>query len=602
MILNSPCWVYRENDQAVRATILQQRTSEYYVHYDGLDKRLDEWVPVEAVELIHNPPTSQTHHPDLESEGATRGKKRNRTTGPAAGLTPRSDNTLGAPERSATPQEDDTNSLPNHLPPTLGPSLHTLDQTEAAQQHRALTARRNFDRVNFGHWHIKTWYFSPYPSFDDDADTHTRPRATPEGPGAAAGLSSALPTSASSNNPSAAAGAVSGDATLWVCDRCFKYMREGTAWELHKKTCKIIHPPGKKVYQRGAHTIWEVDGQAERLYCQNLSLFGKLFIDVKTLFFDTEHFMFYILTDADAHRDHFLAYFSQEKVSYDDYNLACIVTLPPYQKHGYGMLLIEFSYELSRRAGKLGTPERPLSDLGLRSYVAFWIAVLVRFFRTITPMPSEDEQAHLGSEADTNVNIQPRHPTITESEVDPYSTTAAAPDQALTPNLDVRRSSTVEHGRSPGSRLVDAFGDVSHHQRPDPDNPESVGPLHRDVRCLLEDIANATHLRPDDIALALREAGLLTKCQRGGQEQNRGVREPSTSPTASRPLTTELPVSGDGDPKNNGLVGSEEAPVESQEPKTSGEVQIVITREMVEALARERRVKPPYLDRAYVLL
>lgn len=30
-------------------------------------------------------------------------------------------------------------------------------------------------------------------------------------------------------------------------------------------------------------------------------------------------------------------------MSYDDYNLACIVVLPPYQKKGYGMLLIEFS-------------------------------------------------------------------------------------------------------------------------------------------------------------------------------------------------------------------------------------------------------------------
>jgi len=38
----------------------------------------------------------------------------------------------------------------------------------------------------------------------------------------------------------------------------------------------------------------------------------------------------------------------QEKVSYDDYNLACIVVLPPYQKKGYGMLMIEFS-ELSSR-------------------------------------------------------------------------------------------------------------------------------------------------------------------------------------------------------------------------------------------------------------
>ena len=62
------------------------------------------------------------------------------------------------------------------------------------------------------------------------------------------------------------------------------------------------------MYQRGAHTIWEVDGAKEKvrvaqgsfnhsvflipreqLYCQNLSLFGKLFIDIKTLFFDTDN-------------------------------------------------------------------------------------------------------------------------------------------------------------------------------------------------------------------------------------------------------------------------------------------------------------------------
>ena len=33
----------------------------------------------------------------------------------------------------------------------------------------------------------------------------------------------------------------------------------------------------------------------------------------------------------------------QEKVSYDDYNLACIITFPPFQKRGFGTLMIEFS-------------------------------------------------------------------------------------------------------------------------------------------------------------------------------------------------------------------------------------------------------------------
>ena len=32
----------------------------------------------------------------------------------------------------------------------------------------------------------------------------------------------------------------------------------------------------------------------------------------------------------------------QEKYSAEDYNLACILTLPPYQRKGYGRFLITF--------------------------------------------------------------------------------------------------------------------------------------------------------------------------------------------------------------------------------------------------------------------
>lgn len=111
---------------------------------------------------------------------------------------------------------------------------------------------------------------------------------------------------------------------------------------------------------------------------------------------------------------------------------------------------------------------------------------------------------------------------------------------------------------------------------------------HRTVRCGLEDIAHATHLRPDDIALALREAGLLTR--RCTAQSN---------PAGS----LEYTASGGESVDNNRHAGSENSINGVQESKSSqNETQIVITREMIEAVARERKVKPAYLDRAYVLL
>ena len=130
--------------------------------------------------------------------------------------------------------------------------------------------------------------------------------------------------------------------------------------------------PGNEIYRDDKISMFEVDGEKEIIYCQNLSYLSKLFLEHKNLEEKTDEYLYYILTEYDKYGYHLVGFFSKEKDTKEGLNLSCILTLPFHQRKGYGKFMIDFSYLLSKKEHKIGTPERPLSDLGNKAYFTYW--------------------------------------------------------------------------------------------------------------------------------------------------------------------------------------------------------------------------------------
>ncbi|KAJ3913826.1 hypothetical protein F5877DRAFT_51616 [Lentinula edodes] len=212
------------------------------------------------------------------------------------------------------------------------------------------------------------------------------------------------------------------DGRLWICEFCLKYMKSKFGAVRHRMKCKAKHPPGDEIYRDGSVSIFEVDGRKNKIYCQNLCLLSKMYLDHKSLFYDVEPFLFYVMTEVDDVGARFVGYFSKEKRSPKDYNVSCIMTLPVRQRQGWGNLLIDFSYLLSKKEQRTGSPEKPLSALGALGYKNYWTLSLMRYLETAPENPRlEDISAATSMTIEDIYNILVQQNMISSRPVTPPS-------------------------------------------------------------------------------------------------------------------------------------------------------------------------------------
>ena len=318
--INDTIQVYFDIEKCnVDAKVLQIKTDEitnkklYYVHFLNLEKRMDKWVEQSLIQKNYGKIPNSIDGANLINHSML------------------NDNFVLTRKRSSL--------------------FSNGSYTENENEIEKTVKIKNVEKIILGYYEINAWYFSPFPN------------------------------------------EFTINKILYICEKCLKYMKYKNTLIKHLKKCTFQNPPGKKIYDMKISpelssskkkdrisesiSVYEIKGSENKLYCQNLCLIAKLFLDHKSIYFDVSPFKFYVLTENDKNGNHIVAYFSKEVNELSEYNLSCIMVLPPFQRKGYGQFLISLSYYLSNKQNKICTPETPLSDLGKISYKSYWTITIL---------------------------------------------------------------------------------------------------------------------------------------------------------------------------------------------------------------------------------
>lgn len=235
--------------------------------------------------------------PTTSSSGA---RRRGSASAVVVAASPSSSSLFGEAVSGGTSEPPPDSELPASVTGgSGGGNWHPQDPT-FEREHDETTKVKNIERLVMGGHEVECWYYSGFP------EEYSPLR------------------------------------TLYVCEYCLTYMKKVRTYLKHRADCTCRNPPGRRIYHEGDLAAYEIDGKDHKAYCQKLCLLAKLFLDHKTLYYDVNPFLFYIVCKVDQHGSHMVGYFSKEKVRPFQFVLPYLNFLDVW------LIFVSFSLEHSR--------------------------------------------------------------------------------------------------------------------------------------------------------------------------------------------------------------------------------------------------------------